>query len=144
MKACDKKAIGVVEHPSQWKPTRSCHCEERAQFASDPARSAAISRSHRRHYPTLRVLTLILALALALAMAAGLALAADDPEPARQVLAGGASNSTAPGITLRATLGQPIVGLVSSDDVTLGQGFWGLGARYHTYLPLLFRNHHQT
>ena len=90
----------------------------------------------------------ILTLALVLMLAAGgLALANDGPQPARHVLGGGASNSTAPGITLRATLGQPFVGVVSSpsgDDVTLGQGFWGLGARYHTYLPLLFRGYDQT
>jgi hypothetical protein len=89
---------------------------------------------------------LILLLALALTVVAGLALAADEPQPVRQVLAGGASDSTAPGLTLRATLGQPFVSLISSPsgDITVGQGFWGLGARYHTYLPLLFRNHDQT
>ena len=44
------------------------------------------------------------------------------------MLSGGASDSTAGGITLRATLGQPVVGVISGGDVALGQGFWHGGA----------------
>jgi hypothetical protein len=86
------------------------------------------------------MLTLALALSL---VVAGLTLADAGPQPVRQVLGSGASESAAAGITLRATLGQPVVGLISSSggDVTLGQGFWGLGAPYRTYLPLLFRGY---
>jgi hypothetical protein len=91
--------------------------------------------------PAKAIPVLTLTLILALTVVASLALAQDEPQPARQVLAGGASDSAANGLTLRATLGQPFVGVISSagDDVTVGQGFWGLGARYHTYLPLVFR-----
>jgi hypothetical protein len=84
---------------------------------------------------------LILALVLALFLAAaGAALANGGVELPRWVLGGGASDSAAGGVTLRATLGQPVVGVVSGGDVTLGQGFWG-GATpgYNIYLPLVIR-----
>ena len=85
---------------------------------------------------------LILALALCLLLA-GLALASSSPERPRQVLGSGASASTAPGLALRATLGQPLVGGVSGPggNVTLGQGFWGVGEQYRIYLPLIFRDY---
>jgi hypothetical protein len=84
---------------------------------------------------------LILALALALFLAvAGVALANDGIELPRWVLGGGASDSAAAGVALRATLGQPVVGSVSGGGFALGQGFWG-GARpgYDIYLPLVIR-----
>ena len=87
---------------------------------------------------------LILALVLALFLAAaGVALANDGVEWPRRVLGGGASDAAVGGTTLRATLGQPVVGGVSgsASDVTLGQGFWG-GATpgYNIYLPLIMRD----
>jgi hypothetical protein len=84
---------------------------------------------------------LILALVLALFLAAvSVALANGGTELSRWVLGGGASDSAAAGVTLRATLGQPVVGVVTSGggDVTLGQGFWH-GGRYRIYLPLIQR-----
>ena len=91
-----------------------------------------------RNRTVFRVLILALALCLLLA---GLALANSGPEPARAVLGGGASDSAAPGLSLRATLGQPVVGVVSGPggDITLGQGFWGLGPPYRIYLPVVLR-----
>jgi hypothetical protein len=89
-----------------------------------------------------KVLILALVLALFLA-AAGAALANGGIELPRWVLGGGASDSAAEGVALRATLGQPVVGVVTSGggDVTLGQGFWG-GATpgYNIYLPLVIRD----
>jgi hypothetical protein len=85
---------------------------------------------------------LILALVLALFLAAaGVALANDGVEWPRRVLGGGASDAAVGGTTLRATLGQPVVGGVSGGNVTLGQGFWG-GATpgYNIYLPLVIRD----
>ncbi len=85
---------------------------------------------------------LILALALFLA-AAGAVLANDGLELPRWVLGGGASDSAAGVVTLRATLGQPGVGVVSGGgDITLGQGFWRGGAApgYNVYLPLVIRD----
>jgi hypothetical protein len=83
----------------------------------------------------------VLALALALSLLlAGLALANGDLERPREVLGGGASDSTVGGVSLRATLGQPVVGVVSGAGVTLGQGFWHGGAEYSVYLPLILRN----
>ncbi len=87
---------------------------------------------------------LILALLLTLFLAAaGAALArGDDLARPRWVLSGGASDSAAGDLTLRATLSQPMVGVVTSagGDVTLGQGFWHGGiAGYAIYLPLVLR-----
>jgi hypothetical protein len=84
---------------------------------------------------------LILALVLALILAAaGVALANGGLAWPRQVLSGGASDSAAGDVTLRATLGQPAVGIVSGGDVTLGQGFWrGAPSGYKTYVPLVIR-----
>ena len=83
---------------------------------------------------------LILVLALFLAVA-GAALANGDVELPRRVLSGGASDSAAEGVALHATLGQPVVRVVSRGDVTLGQGFWGGAALgYNVYLPLVIRD----
>ncbi len=89
----------------------------------------------------MKIRILILALALFLA-AAGVALANAGVELPRWVLGGGASDSASAGVTLRATLGQPVVGVVTtgSGDVTLGQGFWhGATPGYNIYLPLVMR-----
>ncbi len=73
----------------------------------------------------------------------GLVLANGGVELPRWVLGGGASDSAAGSVTLRATLGQPVVGLVSGGNVTLGQGFWRGGSlaqgEYDVYLPLVLR-----
>ena len=83
---------------------------------------------------------LILALALSLA-AAGVALADNGVELPRWVLGGGAADSAAGNVTLRGTLGQPVVGVVSGGDITLGQGFWHSAMQGHTiYLPLVIRS----
>jgi hypothetical protein len=91
---------------------------------------------------------LILALALALSLgvagvtAARVAVANSGVERPRQVLGGGASDSVAGDAALRATLGQPVVGVVTSGDgdVRLGQGFWhGATPGYNVYLPLILR-----
>jgi hypothetical protein len=89
----------------------------------------------------MRTKILILALVLTLLLAvAGAALANGNPTRPREFLSGGASDSAAGGVTLRATLGQPVVGAVSSGGgaVVLGQGFWH-GAPYHFYVPLVFK-----
>jgi hypothetical protein len=91
--------------------------------------------------------TVIFALVLALFLTAtGAALAYDAAELPRWVLSGGASDAGGSGgLTLRATLGQPVVGLVTngSGEISLGQGFWAGGSlpesRYQIYLPLIHR-----
>ena len=91
-----------------------------------------------------KILILILTLALSL-VATGLALANGGVELPRWALGGGASDSAAGGVSLRGTLGQPVVGVVTSGggDVTLGQGFWHggrlPGGGYDIYLPLILR-----
>ena len=92
----------------------------------------------------MKIKILILALVLALSLVVvGLALANGGVERPREVLGGGASDSAAGGVALRATLGQPVVGIVSGGDVTLGQGFWHggrlPGGGYDIYLPLILR-----
>ena len=82
---------------------------------------------------------LILALVVALILAlAGAALANSGLTRPREVLSGGASDCSGGDVTLRATLGQPVVGVVSGGDATLGQAFWHGGAPgYESYLPLV-------
>jgi hypothetical protein len=91
-----------------------------------------------------KVLIPVLALVLSLAVV-GLALAQNGIERPRWVLGGGASDSTDGGrVALRATLGQPVVGAITSGggDVTLRQGFWyGAKPGYGIYLPLVIRNY---
>jgi hypothetical protein len=93
----------------------------------------------------MRTKTLVLALVLALLLfVASVALANGGVERPRAVLGGGATDSSASGVTLRATLGQPVVGLASSSgEITLGQGFWHGGSLpeglYHVCLPLVTR-----
>ena len=84
----------------------------------------------------------VLTLVLALSLVAGLALASGDVERPREVLGAGASSATAAGeVSLQGTLGQPLVGVVSSSGaVTLGQGFWHGAAQYRIYLPVALRN----
>jgi hypothetical protein len=86
----------------------------------------------------IHVATLVLVLSL---VVAGLALANGVVELPRQVLGSGASDSTAGDVSLRATLGQPVVGVVSQGEVTLAQGFWyGGAAEHYVYVPLVVRN----
>lgn len=88
-----------------------------------------------------KMVILTLALAL-LGIVGGAALANGGPEKPREVLGSGVSDSTAPGVSLQATLGQPVVGVVaSSGGVSLGQGFWHGGSLaaggHRVYLPLI-------
>ncbi|MBN2005849.1 MAG: hypothetical protein JXA21_21000 [Anaerolineae bacterium] len=88
--------------------------------------------------------TKILMIALALALAVtGVALASNGVERPRWVLSGGASDAAAGSVALRATLGQPIIGVTGGGEVMLGQGFWHGGSLaesgHSIYLPLVMR-----
>ena len=89
----------------------------------------------------MRILTVVLVLSVAVT---GLALASDGLTRPRAVLGGGATVATAGDVGLRATLGQPVVGMVSGGQTGLGQGFWHSGAATaggrHIYLPLVMRD----
>jgi hypothetical protein len=94
----------------------------------------------------IKILILVLALSLDVVgvAAARVAVASGGVERPRWVLGGGASDSaaTSDSVIMRATLGQPVVGVVSDGDgdVTLAQGFWhGATQGYTTYLPLVLR-----
>jgi len=52
---------------------------------------------------------------------------------------GGATFSTGDGCSLGGTVGQPDAGVLVGGDYTLAGGFWGGGAVYHIYLPLVMR-----
>ena len=83
---------------------------------------------------------LILALVLILFLgAAGVVLANGTLELPRWVLSGGATDSSVGDVSLSATLGQPVVGIVSGGEITLGQGFWYGKYQYQIYLPLVLR-----
>jgi hypothetical protein len=45
--------------------------------------------------------------------------------------------SSADGISMNATLGQPLIGKSAGGDISLSAGFWGAGGKYSTYLPLI-------
>ena len=90
-----------------------------------------------------KLLFLTLTLVLSL-LVTGVTLANNDVVRSRWVLGGGASDaaSAAGGVALHATLGQPVVGVVTGagGNVTLGQGFWNGAIAEHTvYLPLVTR-----
>jgi hypothetical protein len=93
----------------------------------------------------MRTKTVILIAALVVVLAVTtVAVANGSVDSPRLVLSGGASAAAAGTVSLRATLGQPVVGAVASagGTVTLGQGFWGgswPGVLYRVYLPLVFR-----
>jgi hypothetical protein len=83
----------------------------------------------------------VLALTLAIAsLGTGLALA-DGAVLPRQVLSGGASDATtAGGVSVRATLGQPMVGPSGQGSYKLCTGFWcGLSVEHQIYLPLVLK-----
>ncbi len=84
----------------------------------------------------IHVSLLVLVMTLGLA---GLVLADSRLERPRQVLGSGASDAMGGAVRIRATLGQPVVGGISSRGVTLGQGFWH-GGIYKIYLPLIMCN----
>lgn len=82
---------------------------------------------------------LILAILLTLTLS-GAALANGSVERPRWVLGGGASEATTGNVSLRASLGQTIVGAISGGDIVVGQGFWyGNLHDYKIYLPMVMR-----
>jgi hypothetical protein len=86
----------------------------------------------------------ILAFVLVLFLSAtGVALANSNLILERWVLGGGASDSAAGDVSLRATLGQPVVGVVSTEDISLGQGLWHGGSLpgggNDIYLPFVLK-----
>lgn len=89
-----------------------------------------------------KMLVLTLAFTLSLVVA-GLALANATIVLPRWVLGSGATDATAGNVALRGTLGQPVVGVVSGGDVSLGQGIWHgvsfLEGEYYTFLPLVLK-----
>jgi hypothetical protein len=79
-------------------------------------------------------------LALALSViVVGLALASDSPRRVLEVLSCGTSDAAAGAVSLRATLGQPVVGLAYASETSLGHGFWHRRP-CRTYLRLLMRS----
>lgn len=89
-----------------------------------------------------KILILLLVLVLFLT-ATGVTLANGGPARSRWVLSGGASASSGGSVSLRASLGQPVVGVVTGGELTVGQGFWHGGSvsddGFNIYLPMLVR-----
>ena len=54
---------------------------------------------------------------------------------------GGSPSTGHGGVALNDTIGQPIIGLLGNEPVSVGAGYWyGAEARYRVYLPLALRN----
>ena len=85
----------------------------------------------------------VLAIALAIvSLSAGWTMANGVFELPKQVLSGGASDATAAGgVRMRATLGQPMIGLSSQGLNDLCAGFWcGMATEFRIYLPFVLKN----
>ena len=87
------------------------------------------------------LLRLALAMAIVL-LGVELALANGVVELPRHVLSGGASDASASGgVSVHATLGQPMIGPSGQGSYDLCAGFWcGTAIEYTIYLPLTLRN----
>jgi hypothetical protein len=87
---------------------------------------------------TIPILALVLALSL---LVASVSLANGEVALRRWVLGSGAADSAASGVSLRATFGQPVVGVGSGGGVTVGQGFGHVTVlRHGVYLPVVIRD----
>ena len=86
----------------------------------------------------MKILILVLVLASVL-MTTGGVLANGGFSLSRWVLSGGASDSTIGNVTIRASLGQPVIGVITNGDSKLSQGFWYEDGRSFLYLPLVKR-----
>jgi hypothetical protein len=87
-----------------------------------------------------RILMLMLALLLIVSGVAATPALLQSVERPRHVVGSGATAATG-NITMRATLGQPFVGLNTNGDVTLGHGFWHGEVDFTIYLPLVLRDY---
>jgi len=87
-----------------------------------------------------RIAMITIALLSCLLIAAGV-LADGTPGIDRWVIGGGGGTSSGAGVTLDASLGEPIVGISSGGSIVLEAGFWtGAGSGTNqTFLPLLSR-----
>jgi hypothetical protein len=90
-----------------------------------------------------RIRILGLTLTLVFAVVSLVSAGTDDVAQPRWVLSGGASDAAGGMVTVRATLGQPIIGPISNGNgvVIIGQGFWPstVLAGYAVYLPVTLR-----
>jgi hypothetical protein len=89
-----------------------------------------------------RIVLLVLILSL---LVSAFTLAYLDLTRPRHVFGNGSSQASVGKVSLRATLGQAIVGTVSSRSVSLGQGFWHAGQAVveedkAIFLPLLSKD----
>lgn len=83
----------------------------------------------------------ILLISAALLLLTSVALANGPPSLVRWVIGGGGGHAETPPYALDFTLGQSVVGVVSSSPYELCLGFWcETAAEYGVYLPLLLRN----
>jgi hypothetical protein len=88
--------------------------------------------------PTMKTKILILSIALFLVIT-GVALANNGFDLSRWVVSGGGTNSGAGDVNLQATLGQPVVGVITGGDISLRQGYWHGNFWYSVYVPLIQR-----
>jgi hypothetical protein len=55
------------------------------------------------------------------------------------VMASGGAPSSGGSITMNGTLGQPVVGLSSGENISMSAGFWVAGTEDLVYLPMVMR-----
>jgi hypothetical protein len=88
-----------------------------------------------------RTRSILFTLSLCATLLVASTLAAAIPTIESWVLGAGGGSSTADGIALEATLGQPVVGLSFGQTVALGAGYYSAMAPIpdRTYLPLVLK-----
>jgi hypothetical protein len=83
----------------------------------------------------------ILLISAALLLLTSVALANGTPSVDWWVIGGGGGHAETAPYALDGTVGQPLVGVVSNTPYQLCFGFWGGGAEYKIYLPVILRNY---
>ena len=86
---------------------------------------------------------MILGILVCLGIVGG-ALAASNPAIGWQVISGGGASASGGVITINNTLGQPVIGVSSEDNISLGSGYWyglsgSIDGMNHTYFPVILR-----
>ena len=83
---------------------------------------------------------LLLLIVVILLSVSGVVLAANGYEIDRWVIGGGGGHVEGGDYVLNATVGQAVVGDITSDPYELCAGFWCGMSEYKVYLPLVARN----
>jgi len=95
-------------------------------------------RKHRGAILIVLSVSVVLALATVAVLAQGNSLAIR-----RWVIAGGGGSAGSDGVSIRDTVGQPVIGRSAEGDISLSAGYWAgsvSGATYTYYFPIVMRD----